>query len=253
MPRMFADQIALVTGGGSGIGRTTARALAREGATVVVAGRTDEPLAQAVKLIVTEGGQASAVTADVTRSDDVARLVDTVVTRHGRLDIAVNNAAIIGAPGPLATLDEDAWSAVLSVNITGVWLCMKHEITHMRAHTGGVIVNIASAVGAHLRLPGLGAYAASKAAVSALTGAAARECIADGIRINAVSPGPVDTTMSLLPGESDADRTERMRTALPIGRVATTEEISDAVLWLASPASSFVVGQDLVIDGGATA
>lgn len=235
MRHMLADKVALVTGGGSGIGRASACGLAHEGATVVVAGRTDESLAQTVERVVSEGGRASAVTADVTRSRDLARLVDTVVTRHGRLDIAVNNAAIRGAPGPLATLDDDAWAAVIGTNVTGLWLCMKHEIAHMRVHGGGTIINMASTVGAHLRLPGFGAYAASKAAVSALTGAAARECIADGIRVNAVSPGPVDTTMSFLPGESYAGRAERMRKVLPIGRLATTDEIAHAVVWLASP------------------
>ena len=130
---------------------------------------------------------------------------------------------------------------------------MKHELTHMRAHGGGTIVNTASNIGAHLRLPFLGAYAASKAAASALTRTAAREAIGQGIRINAISPGPIDTAMSLFPGESEADRSERLKDALPIGRVGSVDEAVSAVLWLASPASGFTVGHDLVIDGGATA
>lgn len=133
------------------------------------------------------------------------------------------------------------------------YLCMKHEIRHMRANGGGAIVNIASNIGAHLRVPNLAAYAASKAAVSTLTAGAARECIADGIRINAVSPGSSDTPMSLRPGETTADRAERVRTALPIGRVAALDEIAAAVLFAASPQATFVVGHDLVVDGGASA
>jgi NAD(P)-dependent dehydrogenase (short-subunit alcohol dehydrogenase family) len=139
------------------------------------------------------------------------------------------------------------------VNPTATWLSMKHEVAHMRAHGGGAIINMASVIGAHMTRPGMGAYAASKAAVSALTRTAAQEHIGDGIRINAISPGPVDTWMSRLPGETDADRDARMKHSLPIGRVATTDEVAAAVLWLAAPESAFTVGHDLVLDGGATA
>jgi NAD(P)-dependent dehydrogenase (short-subunit alcohol dehydrogenase family) len=248
----FAGKVALVTGGGSGIGRATALAFAREGATVVVAGRSAEPLAETTKLIEAEAGDASAVTADVSRPDDVARLVAVTVERHGGLHIACNNAGILEA-GPIADMDRAAWDRLLAVNLTGVFLCMQHQIAHMRAHGGGVIVNTAATVGAHLRLPFLGAYAACKAAVSALTRAAARECIGQGIRINAISPGPIDTPMSLQPGEAEADRARRLRVALPIGRAGTVDEVAAAVVWLAAPEAGFIVGHDLVVDGGGTA
>lgn len=252
MTARFTDKVALITGGGSGIGRATALAFARENATVVVAGRSAGLLEQTVKLIDDEGGQASAVTADVSSSEDVARLVATTVERHGGLHIAFNNAGMLEA-GPLADMDEAAWDRQLAVNLTGVFLGMKHEIAHMRGNGGGVIVNTASSLGAHMRLPFLGAYAASKAAVSVLSRAAAKEYVGEGIRINAISPGPIDTSMSLRPGETEADRTERMKDALPIGRVGTLDEAASAVLWLASPETGFTVGHDLVIDGGATA
>ncbi|WP_406315161.1 glucose 1-dehydrogenase [Streptosporangium sp. NBC_01639] len=252
MTARFTGKVALITGGGSGIGRATALAFAREGATVVVAGRSVGLLEQTVKLIEDEGGQADAVAADVSSSEDVARLVTTTVERHGGLHIAFNNAGTLEA-GPLADMDEAAWDRQLAVNVTGVFLSMKHEITHMRGNGGGVIVNTASNLGAHMRLPFLGAYAASKAAVSALSRAAAREYIGEGVRINAISPGPVDTSMSLRPGETEAERAERVKGSLPIGRVGTLDEAASAVLWLASPEAAFTVGHDLVIDGGATA
>src|SRR5690606_38718932 len=249
----FAGKVALVTGAGSGIGREIARAFAREGAAVVLAGRRAEALRETAALIEADGGTALAVETDVSVPDDVARLLRTTVERFDRLDISINHAGARGAPGPVADLGAEGRAAVLAPNLTGVWLCMKHEIAWMREHGGGVIFTIASNVGAHLRVPGLAAYAASKAGVSALTRAAAREYISAGIRINAVSPGLVDTTMSLLPGETESERAARVAPLIPIGRVASTAEIANAVLWLASPASGFVVGHDLVIDGGAAA
>ncbi|MCR6484635.1 glucose 1-dehydrogenase [Amycolatopsis sp. OK19-0408] len=250
MGARFAGKVALVTGGGSGIGLATAKAFAAEGATVVVAGRDEQRLAAAVKEI---GGAASAVRVDVTDSADVARMVETVVARHGRLDVAFNNAGILGSQAPVADLGEDGFEAVLATNVTGTWLCLKHEVAHMRAHGGGAIVNMASNIGAHGRLPNMAAYAASKAAVSVLTRTAARDHIADGVRINAVSPGATDTDMSRRPGETDADRAERLKSAIPLGRVGATAEVAAAVLWLASAEAAFTVGHDLVVDGGATA
>lgn len=252
MTAKFHDKVVLITGAGTGIGRAIALTFARENATVVVAGRTSGTLAQTVKEIEGDGGVADAITADVSEGDQVEQLVGEVVDRHGGLHIAVNNAGIIGTPGPIADLDEGTWSKVVATNLTGVWLSMKHEIAHMRISGGGTIVNMASSLGAHLALPYMGAYAATKAAVSTLTRTAAKEYISDGIRINAISPGPVDTPMSLFPGETDADRDARLAEALPIGRVAATEEIATAALWLASDESSYVVGHDLVIDGAGT-
>lgn len=252
MTLRFTGKVVLVTGGGSGIGQAVALAFAREGATVAVAGRRPEPLAETVSLIQRAGGHGSAVPADVSRPEDVARLVATTVDRHGGLDVAFNNAGVLTA-GRLADIAKTDWDTLMAVNLTGVWLCMKHEIAHMRAHRSGVIVNTASAIGAHMRVPAMGAYAASKAAVSALTRTAAREYLGDGIRINAISPGPFDTPMTLRSGETEADRAERMKTALPAGRVGKLDEIAAAALWLASPDCGFVAGHDLVLDGAATA
>jgi NAD(P)-dependent dehydrogenase (short-subunit alcohol dehydrogenase family) len=253
MTARFTSKNVLVTGGGAGIGRAIALAFAREDAAVVVAGRSKEPLSQTVKLITDGGGRATAITADVTRSGDVAALVAGTAATYGSLDIAVNNAGTLAAFGPVGDIDEDQWSALVAVNLTGTLLSMKHEIAYMRRHGGGVIVNIASSLGAHMRLAGLGAYIATKAAVSALTRNAALDHIGDGIRINAVSPGPADTPMSLRPGETQAGRDARMQEQLPAGRVASLDEIAAAVLYLTAPEASFVVGTDLVIDGGATA
>ena len=248
----FAGKIVLVTGGGSGIGRAVARGFAREGARVVVSGRGRDRLDETVQLIGHDGGRGEAVAADVTRDGDVAALVGTITDRHGGLDVAVNNAGTF-AMGPLAGMAEEEWRRVFDTNVHGVFLCMKHEIAAMRARGGGVIVNVGSTIGPHLRLPGMSAYGASKAAISTLTRTAALECIRDGIRINAVSPGPHDTPMSMRPGETEADRADRMRGQLPIGRVGTLDEITGTVLWLASADAGFAVGHDLVIDGGAAA
>ncbi len=250
----FTDRTALVTGAGSGIGRTVALALAAEGANVVVTGRRREALDETVTLIEEAGGKALAVTADVCAAADVRAAVDATVDRFGALDVAVNNAGVFRGGAPLADLSEEDWHTQLATNVTGVFLALQAEVRQMRTQpTGGAIVNIASTFGVHARHPGAAAYAATKAAVSVLTKGAALDHIRDGIRINAVSPGAVDTPMSLGPGEQDADRAERARATLPLGRVSTTREVAAAVLYLASDDASSVVGTDLVVDSGATA
>ncbi|SHF38301.1 SDR family NAD(P)-dependent oxidoreductase [Streptoalloteichus hindustanus] len=252
MSTSFAGKVVLVTGAGSGIGRHIAVSFGRAGATVVVAGRSAEPLARTVELVEAEGATGSYVTVDVTNEADVARMVETAVARHGGLHVAVNNAGVLGTPAPLGELAEAEWNAVLATNLTGAWLSMKHEIAHMRANGGGAIVNVASNLGPHMARQNMGAYGVSKAGVVVMTKTAALEYIGEGVRINAVSLGAVDTSMSMKPGETEEDRAARMREAVPAGRVATTEEIAATVRWLASPESSFLVGHDVVVDGGAS-
>lgn len=249
----FSGKTVLVTGAGSGLGRAIALAFAAEGASVVAAGRTADSLDGTVRLIEAAGGTAAAVTADVTDSDRLRGLVSESVARFGGLDIAVNNAGTLRGAGPVGEVSEEDWDAVLRTNVTGVWLAMKHEIAYMKENGGGVIVNISSNLGAHLRIPNLAPYITSKAAVSALTRAAALDHIHQGIRINAVSPGASAAPMSLRPGETEADRVERMKSENPLGRLAEAEEVAAAVLYLSSPLAGAVVGTDLVVDSGSSA
>ncbi|KAA0024816.1 SDR family NAD(P)-dependent oxidoreductase [Antrihabitans cavernicola] len=237
----FDGRTVFVTGAGSGIGRAVAVAFGEQGAHVVLAGRSRDALAETATFI----PNAAIAPIDVTAEESVATAL-----RDNTIDVAVNAAGLLRA-GPLAEMETSDFDALFDTNVRGLWWCMKHQIAAMRG--GGAIVNIASNIGAHQRRPGMGAYAASKAAVSVLTRTAALENIADGIRINAVSPGSTETTMSLRPGETPSDRDARLATANPSGRAAHTSEIAAAVLWLASDAASYVVGQDIVVDGGASA
>lgn len=247
----FSGHAVLVTGGGSGIGRATAVRFAAAGARVMVAGRRDGPLHETVALIRADGGAAHSVIADVTCADDVERMVAATVTSLGSLQIAVN-AAGVPSWGEITELEPSEWDSVVGINLTAVWLCMRYQIPPMR-RSGGAIVNVASRIGAHVRVRQQGAYAAAKAAMTALSRTAARECAADSIRVNVVSPGPTDTGMSIFPGESAHDRDARIAREIPLGRMASPDEIAAAVMWLASPEASFVVGHDLVVDGGLTA
>ncbi|MGJ5892815.1 SDR family NAD(P)-dependent oxidoreductase [Streptomyces niveiscabiei] len=251
----FSGRTVLITGAGSGIGRTLALAFAAEGANVVAAGRTRSALDETVALVAQAGGGGTAIAeaADVTDPDSIDALVGTAVERFGSLDVAVNNAGIIRAGQPIADTDPADWHAVLDTNLTGLFLALRTEIRQMRAQPrGGAIVNVASNLGAHAQKPGVTAYSASKAAVASLTRGAALEHIGDGVRINSVSPGVTRTTMSLLPGETEEGRAARMKEQSPLGRSVTTDEVAHAVLYLASDDAAPLVGTDLLIDGGTT-
>jgi NAD(P)-dependent dehydrogenase (short-subunit alcohol dehydrogenase family) len=245
--------VALVTGGGSGIGRAVALELADAGATVVVSGGHDErALTETVEQITVKGGRAAAVRADITVPAQVEAMVERIRREYGRLDVAVNNAGV-ASWGLVADMSAEEWNGTVDVNLTGTWLCLKYEIRARVEGGGGAIVNIGSRIGAHMREPHQSAYAASKSALSTLTKSAAGEYIRRGVRINAVSPGPTDTGLALWPGETVADRDARIARTIPIGRMAQPAEIAAAVRWLVSPEAAFVVGHDLVVDGGMSA
>ena len=254
MPGTLEDKIALVTGAGSGIGRASSLVLAREGAKVVVSDINAEGAEATLSTIKEMGGEGVFVHADVSKPEDVQALVASVIHTYGRLDCAYNNAGIEGyMEGRLHEYPEDIWDRLIGINLKGVWLCLKYEIPRMLEQGGGAIVNTASAAG----LVGsrrLAAYVASKHGVVGLTKAAALEYARDGIRVNAVCPGIIDTPMMdrLIAGRQD-DYEATIPTRQPIGRLGTPEEIAESVAWLCSDAASLITGIALSVDGGFTA
>ncbi len=249
--RSFAGKVALVTGGGSGIGRATALAFAREGAGVVIGNRSESQGAEVVAAIRSEGGEAAFLRTDVTSGADVEALVKFAVTMFGRLDAAFNNAGIEGTTANTVEGTEENFARVMDVNVRGVWLCMKHEIPRMLERGGGAIVNCSSIAGV-IGFPGLGHYVASKHAVMGLTKCAALEYATAGIRVNAVNPAVIETPMSERLGRSFELDKKAMAAMHPMNRTGTPEEVAGAVLYLCSERASFITGQSILVDGGYT-
>ncbi len=242
----FEGKVALVTGGGSGIGRAAALAFARNGARVVIADLSNETGAATVQVIKDAGGEGFFVREDVSEAVDVERLVKRAVEAYGRLDLAFNNAGIGGNYGPTADWPEAEWDRIINTNLKSVWLCMKFEILQMLKQQRGTIVNTAAAV-VLKPMPGSCGYGAAKAGIVQITRTAALEYAGSGIRINAIAPGGTRTPMM---GDLLAKRPKTDKNPYPIGRIAEPEEIAEAVLWLCSDAASYVVGSLLTIDGG---
>jgi NAD(P)-dependent dehydrogenase (short-subunit alcohol dehydrogenase family) len=246
MTQQFEGKSALVTGGGSGIGRASALALAAEGALVTVTGRTAQTLEETVRLVEAAGGSARYVIGDMTDEAQIEHAVQAATADVGRLDIALNNAGYDGEYQLTQDYSTEMLDHMIALNVRGMFLSMKYELRHMVAQGSGVIVNMASGAGL-IGVPGFSGYTATKAAEIAMTKSSSLEAAPHGIRINAVCPGLVDTPMI---AALDAEVRASLSASHPLGRIARPEEIADAVVWLASDKSSFVTGIALPIDGG---
>ena len=249
MAGQLAGKATLVTGGGSGIGKASALAFAREGARVVVADVNAAGGEETVRLIQDTGGEAAFVRADVSQAGPVEAMVQHAVSVYGRLDCAFNNAGVSGGRGLIHEYSEDDWDRVTGINLKGVWLCMKYEIIQMLTQGSGAIVNAASVMGlvGGSRSP---AYGASKHGVVGLTRTAAVAYAQSGIRVNAVCPGYIRTPLIEQGALADPGGEERIIARHPVGRLGTPEEVAETVVWLCSDAASFVTGHAMAVDGG---
>jgi NAD(P)-dependent dehydrogenase (short-subunit alcohol dehydrogenase family) len=245
------SQVVLITGALAGIGRATALAFAHAGAKVVVSGRRPDAGAKLVEEIRALGVETEFIQADVSREEDVRQLIDGVVARFGRLDVAVNNAGVEGKPGPITGLTPESYVSVFDTNVLGVLLSMKHELRVMTERKSGSIINLSSTFG---RIGGanVALYVASKHAVEGLTKSAALEAAPFGVRVNVVAPGPVETEM-LARFAGSAEGKEKFAQGVPLKRLGRPEEIAAAIVFVASPQASFVTGASIPVNGGKAA
>src|SRR5579884_1905069 len=251
MSLSFENKVALVTGASSGMGLAAAQAFADAGAAVVLADIRQDAVEMEAQKMVAAGRQALAVRCDVSDDEQVAAMVERSVAEFGRLDAAFNNAGVMARIAPTAESTREDWEHVIGVNLRGVWSCMKYELRQMQRQGSGAIVNNAS-VGALTGNPGIGSYIASKHGVVGLTRTAALEYIQHGIRVNAVNPGLIDTAVARDVVAGNEQAYEEIARHVPIGRAGRPEEIASVVLWLCTPAASYVVGHALTVDGGMT-
>ena len=246
----MSSQVVLVTGGITGIGRAAAIAFAKKGATVVVAGRRDEAGKALVKELRAFGTEAEFINADVRKEDDVRAMVDKIIARFGRLDVAVNNAATEGQVGPITDQTAESYAATFDTNVLGVILCLKHEVRAMKKQGSGSIVNISSTYG-HEGAAGGSVYVGSKHAVEGITKSVALEVVDSGIRVNAVAPGPVDTGM-LTRFTGTPENKAALVSTVPMARLGLPEEQAHAIVFISSDEAAFITGHILNVDGGKT-
>lgn len=250
-PLDFSGKVALVTGAASGMGLATAKAFAEAGSAVVLADFREDRVKAEAQNLVAAGHKAIAVRCDVSDDTQVEQMVARTVAEFGRLDAAFNNAGVMARIAPTADSTREEWDRVIGINLRGVWSCMKYELRQMERQGSGAIVNNAS-VGALTGNPGIGSYIASKHGVVGLTRTAALEYIKQGIRVNAVNPGLIDTQVARDVVSGDEQAYNEIAKHVPIARAGRPEEIASAVLWLCSPGASYVVGHALTVDGGMT-
>src|SRR6202795_5258246 len=247
----MSNPVVLITGALTGIGRAAAVAFAKKGANVVVVGRRDEAGKALVEELRAFGSEAEFINADVRKEDDVRNMVDKAVARFGRLDVAVNNAATEGAVGPITDQTAESFAATFETNVLGVVLSMKHEVRAMQAQRSGSIINISSTYG-HEGAAGASVYVGSQHAVEGITKSVALEIAKSGIRVNGVAPGPTDTGM-LTRFTGTPENKAALVTGVPMGRLGLSEELANAIVFIASDEASYITGHILNVDGGHTA
>lgn len=250
-PLDFTGKVALVTGAASGMGLATAQAFAEAGAAVVMADFREDVVRSEAQKLASTGHEAIGLRCDVSDDRQVEQMVNRTVSEFGRLDASFNNAGVMAHIAATADSTRDDWDRVISINLRGVWSCMKYELRQMERQGSGAIVNNAS-VGALTGNPGIGSYIASKHGVVGLTRTAALEYIRKGIYVNAVNPGLIDTQIARDVVSGDEQAYADIAKQVPIGRAGRPEEIAAAVLWLCSPGASYIVGQAITVDGGMT-